>query len=226
MRSRRANSRRPSTAATTGTRRYTATGCWCGSPSCIPSRTSHRRPARRWHRPSRRRTSPPRSSTCEARVARPSSGPTGSPGCSSSRRNSTAWNDPQAREWRAALVPLEQESARRFTDWLPKLHYPIRVGEHDQTAFAFGLLVRLGRGRRRYGDRGPAPRASPGVLRAGPQLPARLRAVGRGLPLALPRRGGLHAAHAAAAPSIHDGSRPSCPASRPTAAPTGSSPVS
>ena len=24
--------------------------------------------------------------------------------------------------------------------WLPKLHYPIRSGEHSQTAFAFGLL--------------------------------------------------------------------------------------
>ncbi len=24
--------------------------------------------------------------------------------------------------------------------WLPKLHYPIRVGEHDQTAFSFGLV--------------------------------------------------------------------------------------
>jgi hypothetical protein len=51
-----------------------------------------------------------------------------------------AWDDPQAREWRAALAPLEQESARRLTDWLPKLHYPIRVGEHGQTGFAFGLV--------------------------------------------------------------------------------------
>jgi hypothetical protein len=51
------------------------------------------------------------------------------------------WDDPQAREWRAALVPLERESARRLADWLPKLHYPIRIGEHDQTAFAFGLVA-------------------------------------------------------------------------------------
>ncbi len=50
------------------------------------------------------------------------------------------WDDPQAREWRAVLAPLEQESARRLADWLPKLHYPIRVGEHGQTAFAFGLV--------------------------------------------------------------------------------------
>ena len=50
------------------------------------------------------------------------------------------WDDARAREWHAALAPLAQEAARRFTDWLPKLHYPIRVGEHSQTAFAFGLL--------------------------------------------------------------------------------------
>ena len=50
------------------------------------------------------------------------------------------WDDAQAREWHAALEPLTKQAAQRFTDWLPKLHYPIRVGEHSQTAFAFGLL--------------------------------------------------------------------------------------
>src|SRR6056297_751847 len=28
---------------------------------------------------------------------------------------------------------------QRITEWIPKLAYPIRIGEHDQTAFAFGL---------------------------------------------------------------------------------------
>ena len=50
------------------------------------------------------------------------------------------WNDPQAREWAATLAPLETEAAARVKSWLPKLHYPIRIGEHDQTAFAFGLI--------------------------------------------------------------------------------------
>lgn len=50
------------------------------------------------------------------------------------------WDDPQARQWSAALAPLEQEAAARIAGWLPKLRYPIRVGEHDQTAFAFGLI--------------------------------------------------------------------------------------
>ena len=31
-------------------------------------------------------------------------------------------------------------NAQRIKDWLPKLTHPIRVGEHSQTAFAFGLI--------------------------------------------------------------------------------------
>jgi hypothetical protein len=50
------------------------------------------------------------------------------------------WDDPQARAWAAALAPLESEAAVRIASWLPKLNYPIRVGEHSQTAFAFGLI--------------------------------------------------------------------------------------
>jgi len=49
------------------------------------------------------------------------------------------WNDPQARQWLAALQPLEAEVASRMENYLPRLHYPIRIGEHDQTAFALGL---------------------------------------------------------------------------------------
>jgi hypothetical protein len=51
-----------------------------------------------------------------------------------------SWDDPQAREWAAVLRPLETEAAARLKSWVPKLHYPIRVGEHDQTAFSFGLV--------------------------------------------------------------------------------------
>ena len=50
------------------------------------------------------------------------------------------WDDPQAKEWSQALAPLEAEAALRLRNWLPKLRYPIRVGEHSQTAFAFGLV--------------------------------------------------------------------------------------
>jgi Protein of unknown function (DUF2891) len=51
-----------------------------------------------------------------------------------------SWPDADARAWSAALEPLEKAVARRFAEWLPKLRYPIRAGEHDQTAFAFGLV--------------------------------------------------------------------------------------
>ncbi|MFO1407886.1 MAG: DUF2891 domain-containing protein [Steroidobacteraceae bacterium] len=47
--------------------------------------------------------------------------------------------DPESRALAANLAPLERESAARLSEWLPRLHYPIRVGEHSQTAFAFGL---------------------------------------------------------------------------------------
>ena len=49
--------------------------------------------------------------------------------------------DRQAAGWLAALEPLERETAQRIKDWLPKLTHPIRVGEHSQTAFAFGLML-------------------------------------------------------------------------------------
>jgi DUF2891 family protein len=51
-----------------------------------------------------------------------------------------SWDDPDARRWAEVLRPLEAAASARIRDWLPKLHYPIRVGEHSQTAFAFGLI--------------------------------------------------------------------------------------
>jgi hypothetical protein len=51
------------------------------------------------------------------------------------------WNDPQARQWAAALRPLEDAAVQRLREWLPKLTNPIRIGEHDQTAFSFGLVL-------------------------------------------------------------------------------------
>jgi hypothetical protein len=51
------------------------------------------------------------------------------------------WEDPQAKEWSATLRTLENAAANRLKQWLPKLSYPIREGEHPQTAFAFGLIL-------------------------------------------------------------------------------------
>ncbi|MGD8452641.1 MAG: DUF2891 domain-containing protein [Phycisphaerae bacterium] len=50
------------------------------------------------------------------------------------------WDDPQAREWATTIEPIETEAAARFQAWLPKLSYPVRTGEHSQTAFALGLV--------------------------------------------------------------------------------------
>jgi hypothetical protein len=50
------------------------------------------------------------------------------------------WGTPEAQRWRTALSPLEAVVRERFRLWLPKLFYPIRSGEHSQSAFALGLL--------------------------------------------------------------------------------------
>jgi len=45
------------------------------------------------------------------------------------------------REWRQVLAPLEIEIVARIKAWLPNLAYPIRLGTHNQSAFAFGLML-------------------------------------------------------------------------------------
>lgn len=50
------------------------------------------------------------------------------------------WDDPQAKTWSRSFEPLEKLAAARIKSWLPDLTYPIRIGEHDQTAFSFGLI--------------------------------------------------------------------------------------
>lgn len=51
------------------------------------------------------------------------------------------WNDADAGTWSARLAPLERLAVRRLSAWLPKLRWPIRGGEHSQTAFAMGLAL-------------------------------------------------------------------------------------
>jgi hypothetical protein len=51
------------------------------------------------------------------------------------------WDDPEARRWAAALEPLERAAVQRLSAWLPKLRYPVRIGEHGQTAFGLGLML-------------------------------------------------------------------------------------
>ncbi|MEO1029632.1 MAG: DUF2891 domain-containing protein, partial [Pseudomonadota bacterium] len=55
-------------------------------------------------------------------------------------------SDPQMQEWRELLRPLEDAIVAQVMQWLPKLRYPIRLGTHNQTAFAFGLMLDYARG--------------------------------------------------------------------------------
>ncbi|CAM3380796.1 DUF2891 domain-containing protein [Aequorivita lipolytica] len=49
------------------------------------------------------------------------------------------WNDPMAQELEQNLKPLADIIALRYKAFLPKLNYPIRVGEHTNTAFGLTL---------------------------------------------------------------------------------------
>src|SRR6266566_4264463 len=55
------------------------------------------------------------------------------------------WDDEQAREMLANLRPLEEAAGERLKTWLPKLSHPVRIGEHDQTAFGLGLMLEYAR---------------------------------------------------------------------------------
>jgi hypothetical protein len=57
------------------------------------------------------------------------------------------WDSDEARAWSRAIEPLEREAAALLRAWLPKLSAPIRIGEHSQTAFSFGLILDWARAR-------------------------------------------------------------------------------
>ncbi len=104
-----------------------------------------------------------------------------------------SWPDEQAQQWAKNVAPLEQASRRppaRVAAEAP-LPDPNRRAQPDRIRLRPG--PRLGGNRRRHPDdrarfRGRAP-----VLPRRRLVPAGLRAVGRGLPVAVPRRGRPHA---------------------------------
>lgn len=51
------------------------------------------------------------------------------------------WDDPRAERWLNALEPLEADIVAATKDWLPLLAYPIRLGTHNQSAFAMTLMM-------------------------------------------------------------------------------------
>ena len=49
------------------------------------------------------------------------------------------WNDPLAEELSENLAPLTNLIVEKYIEFLPKLNYPIRVGEHTNTAFGLSF---------------------------------------------------------------------------------------
>ncbi|GAB5486851.1 MAG: DUF2891 domain-containing protein [Parasphingorhabdus sp.] len=47
----------------------------------------------------------------------------------------------KAKIWLTRFQPLESIIEEKISDWIPKLAYPIRLGTHNQSAFAFGLFI-------------------------------------------------------------------------------------
>ncbi len=52
-----------------------------------------------------------------------------------------AWDHAGVHAFSLHLQPLESAVVARMSDWLPKLPFPVRSGEHSQTAFALGLAL-------------------------------------------------------------------------------------
>ena len=51
------------------------------------------------------------------------------------------WRDADAQRWARCLAPLSDLAATRLTTYVSTLTYPVRSGEHAQTAFALGLAI-------------------------------------------------------------------------------------
>ncbi len=52
-----------------------------------------------------------------------------------------AWENSDAARWRENLRPLENVLVKRIEGYLPLLTYPIRIGQHTDTAFALGQIL-------------------------------------------------------------------------------------
>ena len=51
------------------------------------------------------------------------------------------WDDPLARELESNLQPMTDMIVDKYSEFLPKLVYPIRVGEHPNTAFGMSFAL-------------------------------------------------------------------------------------
>lgn len=60
------------------------------------------------------------------------------------RKELLSWDDPLGKELSKNLAPLAQQLVRLYIDYLPKMNYPIRVGEHSNLAFGLTLAYDYG----------------------------------------------------------------------------------
>ncbi|MDR1937248.1 MAG: DUF2891 domain-containing protein [Tannerellaceae bacterium] len=51
------------------------------------------------------------------------------------------WQDEDARQWYRTLTPLADMLVEKYVEYLPKLMYPIRTGQHDNSAFGLSLAI-------------------------------------------------------------------------------------
>lgn len=51
------------------------------------------------------------------------------------------WDDPDAKKWATNLQPLVDLLVEKYIVYLPKLVYPIRAGQHDNSAFGLSLSI-------------------------------------------------------------------------------------
>lgn len=56
------------------------------------------------------------------------------------------WDDADGRRWCASLAPLVELARQRVLDYLTRLPFPVRSGEHSQTAFGAALFLDWARG--------------------------------------------------------------------------------
>lgn len=52
-----------------------------------------------------------------------------------------SWDNPDAQRWGQTLKPLADILVDKYKEYLPKLYYPIRTGQHDNTAFGLSLSI-------------------------------------------------------------------------------------
>ena len=53
----------------------------------------------------------------------------------------STWEDADAKRWKESLQPLVDLLVVRYKEYLPKLVYPIRAGQHDNSAFGLSLSL-------------------------------------------------------------------------------------